>query len=588
MQNLQFIGKTAILNSLNTGNTMIDMAIGMILCSILTTLIGFLSPTKFYTSIKLLFGKCKSRRVVKYSSIQHKVKQSNPSIMFKGVLHYITNSDNKNIKNLQLFKYPNKFISGTQIEEYVYTVKNCDNVEIHDDIFVSLSEEEISSDSNDSSDSNTFSGGKSTPKKDPYFNITLTSKMHTHAYIKNFMNDCEKQYRDYLTDLSVKNDIFVELHYSKEIKNFQFWQYPFNSSKTLDGVFFKQKDELLQKFNFFLNNEDWYKRTGKPYTFGVMLYGPPGCGKTSFIKAILGYTKRCGVQIDLTDDVGLTALQHTIMSSKIGTIILPPNRRILIFEDVDCMGNIVKCRELKKEESAKISVVTQKIMEKNTGEKIHLGDFVDLKKNNDNNLSKLLNIFDGPIETSGRICIFTTNQIEYLDKALIRPGRVDCLIRFTKCDKQMLINSMNHFYESNDITIDHVKKYVDESISPAEVDSICFKNKDKWKALEEILYISSKIDIGDNVNIYSVVADDKPSKKSSEKDGKCQGRNMETSKIMTCEYPVSPQSDTSEQSECQQNSDEDSSSSDKSSSDDGMDLINDALNFSRRHNRYSQ
>ena len=581
MNNLQFIGKNAILNSLNTGNTMVDMAIGMILCSVLTTFIGLVSPTKFYVFVKSLLNKCKSAYKLKYSSIQHVVKQSNPSIMFKGILHHINNSDNKNITNLQLFKYPNKLVAGTQIEEYIYTIKNCGDIEIHDDIFVSLSEEVIECSSNTTT---VLVGNiESTSKKEVIFNIILTSKKHTPSYIKNFMDKCEQQYRDYLIELSVKNDIFVELRYRRELGDFKSWQYPFSSSKTLDGVFFKQKDELIQKFNFFLNNKDWYKRTGKPYTFGVMLYGPPGCGKTSFIKAILGYTKRCGVQIDLTDDIDLTCLQHTIMSSKIGTLIVPPDRRILIFEDVDCMGNIVKCRELKKDEKNKISEITHKIMENNTCEKIHSGiNTVDMKNNDNNNLSKLLNIFDGPIETSGRICIFTTNQIEYLDKALIRPGRVDCLIRFTKCDKQMLVNAMNHFYESDEITLDHVKKYVDESISPAEVDSICFKNKDKWKALEDILYISSNIEIGDNVNIYSVCtgnkSDKKSDKKSSRKKDKKSGKkidkkNNDISKVATDEYSTG--------------SDKSSYSSDDSSHDSGIDLINDAINTAVKFSRQS-
>lgn len=37
----------------------------------------------------------------------------------------------------------------------------------------------------------------------------------------------------------------------------------------------------------------------------------------------------------------------------------------------------------------------------------------------------LLNVLDGVVDTPGRIVIMTTNLIEVLDPALIRPGRID-------------------------------------------------------------------------------------------------------------------------------------------------------------------
>merc|ERR1719277_784165 len=41
------------------------------------------------------------------------------------------------------------------------------------------------------------------------------------------------------------------------------------------------------------------------------------------------------------------------------------------------------------------------------------------------NLSGLLNVLDGVVDTPERILIMTTNHPEQLDPALIRPGRVD-------------------------------------------------------------------------------------------------------------------------------------------------------------------
>ena len=75
-----------------------------------------------------------------------------------------------------------------------------------------------------------------------------------------------------------------------------------------------------------------------------------------------------------------------------------------------------------------------------------------LSSNSNNNLSYLLNMFDGINECSGRIIIMTSNKPEVLDKALIRPGRIDIKLNFQKCtryDAMCLINLFwnTHFQE---------------------------------------------------------------------------------------------------------------------------------------------
>ncbi|TVY90410.1 putative mitochondrial chaperone [Lachnellula willkommii] len=53
-------------------------------------------------------------------------------------------------------------------------------------------------------------------------------------------------------------------------------------------------------------------------------------------------------------------------------------------------------------------------------------------------LSALLNILDGVASQEGRVLIMTTNHIEKLDEALIRPGRVDMMIKFDLASHEML------------------------------------------------------------------------------------------------------------------------------------------------------
>jgi SpoVK/Ycf46/Vps4 family AAA+-type ATPase len=92
-------------------------------------------------------------------------------------------------------------------------------------------------------------------------------------------------------------------------------------------------------------------------------------------------------------------------------------------------------------------------------------------------LSFLLNLLDGTLEASGRILCISSNFPERIDKALIRPGRVDMIIHFKKCNRQILQEMVTSFYdqEFSDWTDDSM----DYKWSPAEVNQILFRNFDK-------------------------------------------------------------------------------------------------------------
>jgi chaperone BCS1 len=63
-------------------------------------------------------------------------------------------------------------------------------------------------------------------------------------------------------------------------------------------------------------------------------------------------------------------------------------------------------------------------------------------------LSFFLNILDGLNECPGRIIIMATNKPEQLDKALIRPGRIDYNIHFTKATNEDINNILNFYWNT--------------------------------------------------------------------------------------------------------------------------------------------
>jgi len=66
----------------------------------------------------------------------------------------------------------------------------------------------------------------------------------------------------------------------------------FQSNRTLKNVYLRQIGDLQERVEFFMRRRDWYDSKGIPHTLGIVMYGHPGCGKTSTIKAIANETKR--------------------------------------------------------------------------------------------------------------------------------------------------------------------------------------------------------------------------------------------------------------------------------------------------------
>jgi ATP-dependent 26S proteasome regulatory subunit len=99
------------------------------------------------------------------------------------------------------------------------------------------------------------------------------------------------------------------------------------------------------------------------------------------------------------------------------------------------------------------------------------------KKKDDSKLTigQILEVLDGIIECEDRLCIFTTNHIEKIDKALLRPGRIDMIIEFKKlrrCDIQNLFK----LWFNKDFPEKDLKNIKDYCITQAEFGKLCFEN----------------------------------------------------------------------------------------------------------------
>lgn len=71
------------------------------------------------------------------------------------------------------------------------------------------------------------------------------------------------------------------------------------------------------------------------------------------------------------------------------------------------------------------------------------------------NLSGLLNVLDGVVDTPGRILVMTTNHPEKLDAALIRPGRIDKKLILGYMESDDVVKMLEHYFQ---IKLDGLQK----------------------------------------------------------------------------------------------------------------------------------
>jgi hypothetical protein len=117
-----------------------------------------------------------------------------------------------------------------------------------------------------------------------------------HRFVEQAMETFEQEKRNKLGSEQYYFDMIGSgsIQYKNAVSQGMicFTKSKFVSNRSLQNVYLKQIDDLQNRVDFFLKRRDWYDTKGIPHTLGIVMYGVPGCGKTSTIKAIANETKR--------------------------------------------------------------------------------------------------------------------------------------------------------------------------------------------------------------------------------------------------------------------------------------------------------
>lgn len=351
---------------------------------------------------------------------------------------------------------------------------------------------------------------RGTTSKIDNIEIILYSYESSLASMKKYIDDITTKYLETIErNRNNKRFIYTLVKTKYEESRFECWKEScFETTRSFENMFFERKKEVLEKLVFFLQNRDWYYSKGIPYTIGFGLHGPPGTGKTSFIKSLAKYTNRHIIVLSLK----LIKTQRQLQSffyedrynennkrSSIGF-----DNKIIVIEDIDAQGDVVLDRSKKKTavpaidftkitEKTNVGDVIKTIMENEKEEDKRLLSTV-MKPQDDEpiTLDDILNLWDGIEETSGRILVISSNHYNELDPALTRPGRIDVSVEMNNASREIISEMYRHLYEKriNTKSLTKVKQYF---YSPAEIINLYLMHKNDENAFMSRLIMNKKL-----------------------------------------------------------------------------------------------
>lgn len=224
------------------------------------------------------------------------------------------------------------------------------------------------------------------------------SYQHATEYYKTLLQ-IDPYFKDDELDSALRQTGADEMIYMDEEEEEQelnrFLEKPDVNFSSVGGMQ-KVKDEIDLKIIKPLQFTDLYKAYGKKAGGGILLYGPPGCGKTHIARATAGQINSRFISVGISDvlDMWIGASEKNLES--LFNLARDNNPCVLFFDEVDALG------------------ASRKDMKNSSGR--HL-------------INQFLSELDGiDASNEGVLVLAATNAPWHLDAAFRRPGRFDRII----------------------------------------------------------------------------------------------------------------------------------------------------------------
>jgi transitional endoplasmic reticulum ATPase len=205
------------------------------------------------------------------------------------------------------------------------------------------------------------------------------------------------------------------------------------------------KQKLIEAVDWPLSHPNIFERMGITPPKGILLYGPPGCGKTLLARAVASESKANFISIKgpelLSKYVGESekSIREVFRKAKMAAPC------IIFFDEFDSIAPI-------RGRYTSDSGVSEKV------------------------LSQFLTELDGLEVNKDIVVIAATNRPDILDPALIRPGRIDRILLVPSPDEKGRLEILKIFTKNmplaGDVNLDGINKKL-KGFSGADIETLC-------------------------------------------------------------------------------------------------------------------
>jgi len=304
-------------------------------------------------------------------------------------------------------------------------------------------------------------------------------------------------------------------------------KYVLSEEKTFASLFFPEKDSVLLLLDDFLQRRGKFAIPGFPNKLGLLLHGPPGTGKTSLIKSIAHHAKRHIVEVPLAK-IGTKQELFDLMFDLVfrceeedDVTRMTFADIVFVLEDIDVASSVVFTRDVSGHVGGRTSTQQtgglqgnsrlQSLQEEALRSLQTLQSSEDMSEDFDfagpaapraasgvrstgqrsdkMNLSGLLNVLDGVVDSPARIVVMTTNCPDRLDPALIRPGRINLCIEMSFMRPDPLCQIIEHLMAAQLTVRQRERAHLvleDIALPAARVEQSCAEAKNVDELLSEL------------------------------------------------------------------------------------------------------
>ena len=261
-------------------------------------------------------------------------------------------------------------------------------------------------------------------------------------------------------DITKPDKNYIKIYYN--LKNS--WEfYNTISPQSIDNIYLdnKLKKNLIDYIDNFIESKDKYIKFGRLHKINILLYGVPGSGKTCLCKAIAKKYNR---------DVYIINFSKSLTDEVFIQLISSINKNaIILLEDIDSYFD--------KRNALDINV----------------------------SFSCLINILDGTMSKgNGNILFITANNPENMDKALLRPGRIDKIYKFDYPDKEIIKYAFDDLVNNNyldyfEIFYEKIKKL---QLNMSSIIDYLFRNSNTF--INNIDELSNQSKLRNDISISNI------------------------------------------------------------------------------------